>query len=186
MAAKPHKAPLPSFEILFENNFCLKGELYPGLAPNSVGSFIHLANSGFYDGAIITASSQDSYLQIDHPEQKVPYCVDGEMPLNDCTYNVGKLSFGGLCMHHPNGCYKVRSQFIIVLSTTPRSHRMMGADYAFFGQLLEGMRLAQLMAKHNWDYENNCHREYKITSIRVDTHGREYPFETIPVPEGYP
>jgi hypothetical protein len=26
---------------------------------------------------------------------------------------------------------------------------------------------------------------HRIEKIRVDTHGREYPFETIPVPEGY-
>ena len=45
---------LPTFEILFENSFRLSGELYPGLAPNAVGNFVQLANSGFYDGAAIT------------------------------------------------------------------------------------------------------------------------------------
>ena len=30
----------------------MKGELYPETAPQSVGNFIALANSGFYDGLI--------------------------------------------------------------------------------------------------------------------------------------
>ena len=123
---------------------------------------------------------------IDHPENKPPYCVAGEMPLNDCEYNTGKVSYGALCMHHPNGCYSVRSQFIVVLSSSQSSWNMMGADYAFFGQVLQGMRLANLMTRYAWDYGKDCRLEYKIASIRVDTHGKEYPFQTIPVPEGYP
>ena len=180
------KNPLPTFEIIFENKFSIKGELYPGLAPNTVGSSIHLANSGFYDGAVITASSSGSYLMIDHPENKPPYCVDGEMPLNDCEYNKGKVCYGALCMHHPNGCYSVRSQFIVVLSSSQSSWKMMGADYAFFGQVLEGMRFASLMTEYKWNFTKDSRLEYAIASIRVDTHGKEYPFQTIPVPEGYP
>lgn len=184
MAAK--NTPLPTFEILFENRYVIKGELYPGLAPNTVGSFIHLANTGFYDGAVITSASSDSVLQIDHPTEKAPYCIEGEMPLNDCEYNTGKLSYGGMCMYHPNGCYSERSAFMLVLLSDPRSLRMMGADYAFFGQVLEGMRFAHLLSRNSWDRIKHEHVAHKIETIRVNTYGKEYPFETIPVPDGYP
>ena len=40
----------PTFTITLENGGVMKGELYPEIAPQSVGNFISLANSGFYDG----------------------------------------------------------------------------------------------------------------------------------------
>ena len=42
----------PTFTITLENGGVMKGELYPEIAPQSVGNFISLANSGFYDGLI--------------------------------------------------------------------------------------------------------------------------------------
>ena len=42
----------PVFEIVMQNGGVMKGELYPDIAPQSVGNFIALANSGFYDGLI--------------------------------------------------------------------------------------------------------------------------------------
>ena len=42
----------PIFVITMEDGREMKGELYPEVAPQSVGNFIALANSGFYDGLI--------------------------------------------------------------------------------------------------------------------------------------
>ena len=42
----------PTFTITLENGGVMKGELYPEIAPQSVGNFISLANSGFYDGLV--------------------------------------------------------------------------------------------------------------------------------------
>jgi len=42
----------PTFVITMEDGREMKGELYPEFAPHSVGNFIALANSGFYDGLI--------------------------------------------------------------------------------------------------------------------------------------
>ena len=33
----------------------MKAELYPEIAPNTVNNFIHLVQSGFYDGPFFTA-----------------------------------------------------------------------------------------------------------------------------------
>ena len=42
----------PTFTITMQNGGVMTGELYPDIAPESVGNFISLANSGFYDGLI--------------------------------------------------------------------------------------------------------------------------------------
>ena len=42
----------PTFVIEMENGGRMSGELYPDIAPESVGNFVALANSGFYDGLI--------------------------------------------------------------------------------------------------------------------------------------
>lgn len=42
----------PTFVIRMKNGGVMKGELYPDIAPQSVGNFVALANSGFYDGVI--------------------------------------------------------------------------------------------------------------------------------------
>ena len=40
----------PVFTITMNDGRVMKGELYPDVAPQSVGNFTALANSGFYDG----------------------------------------------------------------------------------------------------------------------------------------
>lgn len=40
----------PTFVITMKDGSVMEGELYPEHAPQSVGNFISLANSGFYDG----------------------------------------------------------------------------------------------------------------------------------------
>ena len=42
----------PTFTITLENGGEMKGELYPEIAPQSVGNFVALANSGFYDSLL--------------------------------------------------------------------------------------------------------------------------------------
>ena len=42
----------PVFTIRMKDGREMKGELYPEIAPQSVGNFTALANSGFYDGLI--------------------------------------------------------------------------------------------------------------------------------------
>ena len=42
----------PTFVITMKDGRQMKGELYPEYAPQSVGNFTALANSGFYDGLI--------------------------------------------------------------------------------------------------------------------------------------
>ncbi len=47
----------------------MKGELYPETAPQSVGNFIALANSGFYDGLIFHRVIPGFMIQGGDPER---------------------------------------------------------------------------------------------------------------------
>ena len=46
----------PTFTITMKDGGVMQGELYPEIAPQSVGNFISLANGGFYDGLIFIAA----------------------------------------------------------------------------------------------------------------------------------
>lgn len=185
MARKAPKVTetLPTFEILFENSFRLAGELYPGLAPNTVGNFIQLANSGFYDGAEITLVVPESIILMDHPEKTVPYCIRGECELNGCDYNTGHVCTGSVCFFHGPQYDSGRSGFFIVLNDESRTVRMVEGAYALFGQLLEGLSFAELLSRTRCDGNGTPVLCHKIRSIRVETNGRTFPFETCPEPE---
>lgn len=174
---------LPTFEILFENSFRLYGELYPGLAPNAVGNFIHLANTGFYDGAAITLVAPGSIILIDHPEKTVPYCIKAECELNGCDYNTGRVCTGSICFFHSTHYDSGKSGFFLVLNNQSRTRRMVEGAYALFGQLLEGLSLADMLSRTGSDENGQPDVLHRIKSIRVETHGREFPFETCPEPE---
>jgi len=174
---------LPVFEILFENSFRLSGELYPGLAPNAVGNFIYLANSGFYDGAAITLVAPGGIILMDHPEKTVPYCIEAECELNGCDYNVGHVCTGSVCFFHSTHYNSGKSGFFIVLNDDSRTVRMVEGAYALFGQLLEGLQLADMLSRTGSDDNGQPHVLHRIKRIRVETGGREFPFETCPEPE---
>ena len=174
---------LPTFEIVFENGFILSGELYPGLAPNTVGNFVSLANSGFYDGAAITMIAPCDIVLIDHPEKELPYCIKAECELNGCTYNVGHVGAGSLCFFHGTKYDSGKSGFFIMLNTDNRTVRMVEGAYALFGQLLKGLSLAEAFANTGRDEKGRPFFDHRIETIRVETYGREFPFETCPEPE---
>ena len=58
----------PIFVIEMQNGARMEGELYPEVAPNTVGNFIFLANSGFYDGLIFHRVIPDFMIQGGDPE----------------------------------------------------------------------------------------------------------------------
>ena len=44
------KSPIVTFTM--ENGSVIRAELYPDVAPNTVANFVHLVDSGFYNGLI--------------------------------------------------------------------------------------------------------------------------------------
>ena len=76
----------PVFTIKMRNGKEMKRELYPDAAPQSVGNFIALANSGFYDGLIFHRVIPGFMIQGGDPRGMgiggPGYCIKGEFAAN--------------------------------------------------------------------------------------------------------
>lgn len=186
MARKKVTRALPQFEIIFDGNAKVKGELYPALAPSTVGHFIHLANSGYYDGAVIHHLVPGSAVQIDHTEKKLPYCIPGECELNGFHQNVGRVGAGSLCLCHGPHYDSGKADFLIALSDSSRLVRTLEGAFALFGQVLEGLGFIQSLSRTPCSEEGVPQIYHKILSIRVETFGDEYDFTTCEEPPPLP
>ena len=168
----------PTFVIEMENGGKMSGELYPDIAPESVGNFIALANSGFYDGLIFHRVIPGFMIQGGDPQGTgmggPGYCIKGEFRQNGVDnflrHTEGVLSMARSMMPNSAG-----SQFFIMTSDSPH----LDGAYAAFGKVLEGMETAYQIVKAKRDYNDKPLVDQKIKSIRVETNGQEYPFTKL-------
>ncbi len=174
---------LPTFEIIFENSFRLRGELYPGLAPNAAGRFADLANRGYYDGSVIKLVAPSGIILIDQLERTEKDCIPGEFLLNGYSDNNSRVCAGSLCFYHDTHYDSGSTGFFVVLNSSSRTVRMVDGAFAMFGHVLEGLQLADMMSRTGSDENGNPTVYHRVKSVRVDTKGRELPYETCPEPE---
>ncbi|MDD7661257.1 MAG: peptidylprolyl isomerase [Eubacteriales bacterium] len=168
----------PTFTITLENGGVMKGELYPEIAPQSVGNFISLANSGFYDGLIFHRCIPGFMIQGGCPEGTgmggPGYRIKGEFSANgvknDLKHTYGVLSMARSMMKDSAG-----SQFFIMTSDSPH----LDGQYAAFGRVLEGMEEAEKIVSQRTDRMDRPLEPQRIQSIRVETNGVEYPFTKL-------
>lgn len=173
----------PTFTITLENGGVMKGELYPEIAPQSVGNFISLANSGFYDGLIFHRCIPGFMIQGGCPEGTgmggPGYRIKGEFSANgvknDLKHIYGVLSMARSMMKDSAG-----SQFFIMTSDSPH----LDGQYAAFGKVTSGMDVVDAIASVQTDRSDRPQVEQKIASITVDTHGETYP-EPNKLPDPY-
>jgi peptidyl-prolyl cis-trans isomerase B (cyclophilin B) len=168
----------PTFVITMENGQEMKGELYPDIAPISVGNFISLANSGFYDGKIFHRVIPGFMIQGGDPKGTgmggPGYAIKGEFSANGVP-NPLKHTPGVLSMArsmHPNSA---GSQFFIMTSTSPH----LDGQYAAFGKVTEGLDVANAIVNTKRDWNDRPLTEQKMKSVRVETYGETYPFEKM-------
>ncbi len=168
----------PTFEIVMKNGKTMKGELYPETAPESVGNFVALANSGFYDGLIFHRVIPGFMIQGGDPNGTGTggpgYHIRGEFRLNGVD-NPVRHTYGVLSMAramHPNSA---GSQFFIMTSDSPH----LDGQYAAFGKVTEGMETADEIVKAPRDMRDKPYEDQVIASIRVETFGKEYPFTKL-------
>ncbi len=168
----------PTFVIEMENGGRMSGELYPDVAPESVGNFIELANSGFYDGLIFHRVIPDFMIQGGDPRGTGTggpgYCIKGEFRQNGVTNDLkhvdGVLSMARSMMPNSAG-----SQFFIMTSVSPH----LDGAYAAFGKVLEGMETAYRIVNVKRDRMDKPLEDQRIKSIRVETYGKDYPFTKL-------
>ena len=168
----------PVFTITMNDGRVMKGELYPDVAPQSVGNFTALANSGFYDGLTFHRVIPGFMIQGGDPKGigigGPGYCIKGEFAANGVD-NPLKHTYGVLSMARSMMPDSAGSQFFIMTSDSPH----LDGQYAAFGKVLEGMDVAEDIVKTQRDASDRPLVPQVMASVRVDTFGQVYPFEQI-------
>ena len=168
----------PVFTIRMRNGKEMKGELYPDAAPQSVGNFTALANSGFYDGLIFHRVIPGFMIQGGDPRGVgiggPGYCIKGEFAANGVA-NPIRHTYGVLSMARSMMPDSAGSQFFIMTSDSPHPD----GEYAAFGKVLEGMETAEEIVKTPRDASDKPLEPQVIDTVRVETFGQFYPFEQI-------
>ena len=168
----------PVFTIVMSDGREMKGELYPEVAPQSVGNFTALANSGFYDGLTFHRVIPGFMIQGGDPKGigmgGPGYCIKGEFAANGVD-NPLKHTYGVLSMARSMMPDSAGSQFFIMTSDSPH----LDGQYAAVGKVLEGMDVAEDIVKTQRDASDKPLVPQVMASVRVDTFGQVYPFEQI-------
>ena len=168
----------PVFTITMSDGREMKGELYPEVAPQSVGNFVALANSGFYDGVIFHRVIPGFMIQGGDPKGVgyggPGYSIHGEFSANGFN-NPLKHTYGVLSMARSMMPDSAGSQFFIMTSDSPH----LDGQYAAFGKVLEGMDVAEDIVNTPRDASDKPLTPQKMASVRVETFGEVYPFEQI-------
>ena len=163
----------PIFVITMEDGREMKGELYPEIAPQSVGNFIALANSGFYDGLIFHRVIPGFMIQGGDPKGVgiggPGYHIKGEFAMNgwknDLKHTYGVLSMARSMMPDSAG-----SQFFVMTSDSPH----LDGQYAAFGKVIEGLDIVDAIADTKTDYNDRPQNTQKMVKVTVDTFGVDY------------
>ena len=168
----------PTFVITMADGREMKGELYPETAPQSVGNFIALANSGFYDGLIFHRVIPGFMIQGGDPKGNgtggSEKTIKGEFSANGVK-NPLKHTYGVLSMARSMMPDSAGSQFFIMTSDSPH----LDGQYAAFGKVLEGMDVADAIVSVKRDMRDKPLEPQVMKSIRVETFGQTYPFEQM-------
>ena len=168
----------PTFTITMAYGREMKGELYPEVAPQSVGNFIALANSGFYDGLIFHRVIPGFMIQGGDPNGTGTggpgYHIKGEFAMNGVS-NPLKHTYGVLSMARSMMPDSAGSQFFIMTSDSPH----LDGQYAAFGKVLEGMEVADAIVNVKRDMRDKPLEPQAMKSIRVETNGQVYPFDQL-------
>ena len=168
--------PIVTFEM--ESGGIIKAELFPEVAPNTVNNFIHLVQSGFYDGLIFHRVIPGFMIQGGCPDGTgmggPAWSIKGEFTgngfQNDLAHDRGVLSMARSMMPDSAG-----SQFFIMTSDSPH----LDGQYAAFGKVLEGMEVAEDIVNTKRDMRDKPVVDQRMKSIRVETYGQVYPFDQM-------
>ena len=164
--------PIVTFEM--ENGNVIKAELYPEVAPNTVNNFIHLVQSGFYDGLIFHRVIPGFMIQGGCPNGTgmggPAWSIKGEFTgngfQNDLAHDRGVLSMARTMAPNSAG-----SQFFIMVAKAPH----LDGQYASFGMVIEGMEEADRIVSVKTGWSDKPKTPQRMKKVTVETFGVEYP-----------
>ncbi len=170
-------AGLPVFVITMQDGAEMRGELYPEIAPQSVGNFIALANSGYYDGLIFHRVIPGFMIQggdiLGNGTGGPGWVIRGEFAQNgfknDMKHTTGVLSMA----RKSQPMDSAGSQFFVMVADAPH----LDGGYAAFGKVLTGMEAAQAIVSQKTGANDKPVTPQVIATIRVETFGKDYPFD---------
>ena len=158
----------PTFVITMADGREMKGELYPETAPQSVGNFIALANSGFYDGLIFHRVIPGFMIQGGDPQGTgmggPGYTIKGEFARNGFKQNNLRHTRGVLSMARTMMPNSAGSQFFIMHADAPH----LDGQYAAFGRVVSGMEVVDEIAAAQTDWSDKPLKPQVMKSVRVE------------------
>lgn len=164
---------LPIATIIFKDFGTVRAELYPHIAPNTVNNFIHLANSGFYDGLTFHRVIKDFMIQGGDPDGTgmggPGYSIYGEFTKNKFKNDLKHIK-GVLSMARSQNKNSAGSQFFIVTKDSPH----LDGQYASFGKVIDGIDVVSKIENIETGKNDAPTRKVIIDSIKVDTFGTTY------------
>ncbi|MBR4235693.1 MAG: peptidylprolyl isomerase [Clostridia bacterium] len=168
--------PIVTFEM--EDGGSFKAELYPDIAPESVGNFLHLVKSGFYDGLIFHRVISGFMIQGGDPTGTgmggPGWRIKGEFKQNGVVNNI-KHERGVLSMARSMNPNSAGSQFFVMHKTSPH----LDGAYAAFGRVIEGMDTVDKIAQTKTDMSDRPVNEQRIKRATAEDGGMEYPFTKL-------
>ena len=148
--------PIVTFEM--ENGHTFKAELYPELAPESVGNFVELVKSGFYDGLIFHRVIPGFMIQGGDPTGTgmggPGHTIPGEFTANGFKNDL-KHTRGVLSMARTMDPNSAGSQFFIMHMDAPH----LDGQYAAFGKVIEGIEVVDSIARTPRNMANDKPRQ---------------------------
>ena len=163
--------PIVTFET---NQGTIKAELFPDVAPNTVNNFISLVKHGFYDGLIFHRVSPGFMIQGGDPQGTgmggPGYSIKGEFIMNNFN-NELLHKRGVLSMARSQSPNSAGSQFFIMVDDAPH----LNAQYASFGQVIEGMEAVDKIVAAQRDYNDRPLENQIMEKVTVETFGVDYP-----------
>ncbi len=163
--------PIVTFET---NQGTIKAELFPDVAPNTVNNFISLVKRGFYDGLIFHRVIPDFMIQGGDPQGTgmggPGYSIKGEFIMNNFN-NELLHKRGVLSMARSQSPNSAGSQFFIMVDDAPH----LNAQYASFGQVIEGMEAVDKIVAAQRDYNDRPLENQIMEKVTVETFGVDYP-----------
>ena len=163
----------PIVTITMENGDCIKAELYPEVAPNSVNNFISLVKKGFYDGLIFHRVINGFMIQGGDPDATgmggPGFTIKGEFRANG-VINPLKHTRGVISMARTQMPNSAGSQFFIMHADAP----YLDGQYAAFGKVIEGIEAVDHIADLETDYMDRPTKYPVMEEVTVETFGEEY------------
>ena len=164
----PDDKPYPIVTIEVEGFGVIRLELYPDVALNTVRNFVHLIETGYYDGVGFHRIIEGFMIQGGWGEP-LSCRIEGEFTSNGFTNDLHHVR-GVISMARTMDPNSATGQFFIVHQTSPH----LDGNYAAFGMMIDGWDVLDQIASVQTSGTDAPLESVIMTRVTVDTHRVNY------------